>query len=103
MPWPQATDYNGAIQCPPVCFCDPDLRQGQAAGDLFGLPRPHAGNFADVYQVQTVETSGAGGQAWAVKCFTREVSGLQDRYQAISEHLEHQRRRFMVGFRYLEE
>ena len=66
MPWPQATDYNGAIQCPPVCFCDPDLRQGQAEGDLFGLPRPHSGNFADVYQVRSPD-----GQAWAVKCFTR--------------------------------
>ena len=52
MPWPQPTDYNAAIQNPAVCFADPDLRQGQAAGDLFGLPRPHSGNFADVYQVQ---------------------------------------------------
>jgi hypothetical protein len=98
MPWPQATDYNGAIQCPPVCFCDPDLRQGQAEGDLFGLPRPHSGNFADVYQVRSPD-----GQAWAVKCFTREVPGRQERYAAISDHLASQSRPFIVDFRYLPE
>jgi alpha-beta hydrolase superfamily lysophospholipase len=98
MPWPQATDYNGAIQCPQVCFGDPDLRPGQAVGDLFGLPRPHAGNFADVYQVRSPD-----GQAWAVKCFTREVPGRQERYAAISDHLARQRRPFTVDFRYLPE
>lgn len=98
MAWPQATDYNAAIQNPQVCFSDPDLRQGQAAGDLFGLPRPHSGNFADVYQMQC-----PGNQAWAVKCFTREVGGRQQRYQAISDHLRHAQRAFMVDFHYLEQ
>ncbi len=104
MPWPQPTDYNAAIQNPAVCFADADLRQGQVAGDLFGLPRPHSGNFADVYQVQGPSSAESGGRpAWAVKCFTREVHGLQARYQAISEHLERYHRPFMVDFRYLEQ
>jgi hypothetical protein len=98
MAWPQATDYNAAVQAPALCFGDPDLRQGQVAGDLFGLPRPHAGNFADVYQVQ-----GADGAAWAVKCFTRPVENLRQRYQAISDHLRQEPRPFMVEFVYLEE
>jgi hypothetical protein len=98
MSWPSATDYNAAVQNPQVCFRDADLRAGQAVGDLFGLPRPHSGNFADVYQVR-----GADGQGWAVKCFTRPVSGLRQRYQAISDHLRHAQRAFMVDFRYLEE
>ncbi len=96
MAWPQATDYNGAVQNPGLCFDDPDLRTGQLATDLFGLPRPHSGNFADVYQV-----TGRDGRAWAVKCFTRPVSGLQERYQAISAHLFQTRRPFMVDFRFL--
>jgi pimeloyl-ACP methyl ester carboxylesterase len=98
MTWPNATDYNAAVQNPQLCFRDEDLRQGQAVGDLFGLPRPHSGNFADVYQIQ-----GADGQSWAVKCFTRPVSGLQARYQAISEHLQQTQRAFMVEFHFQEE
>jgi hypothetical protein len=98
MSWPKGSDYNAAIQNPPASFSDPELRQGQAAGDLFGLPTPHSGNFADVYQVTC-----PGGQSWAVKCFTREVPGLRDRYHAISEHLARAERAFTVDFRYLEE
>ena len=98
MTWPQATDYNAAVQNPQLCFRDDDLRQGQAAGDLFGLPCPHSGNFADVYQIQ-----GADNQSWAVKCFTRPVANLHQRYQAISGHLRQTQRAFMVEFHYLEE
>ena len=87
MAWPQATDYNAAIQNPQVSFADPDLRQGQAVADLFGLPRPHSGNFADVYQIQC-----PGNPSWAVKCFTREVPHRQQRYQAISDHLRQTQR-----------
>jgi|GEM_PF-3246421 pimeloyl-ACP methyl ester carboxylesterase len=98
MIWPNATDYNAAVQNPQLCFRDADLRQGQAVGDLFGLPRPHSGNFADVYQIR-----GADGQNWAVKCFTRPVPGLQARYHAISEQLRQTQRAFMVEFHFLNE
>ncbi len=98
MPWPQATDYNAAVQNPHLSFADNDLRQGQAASDPFGLPLPHAGNFADVYQFTC-----PGDKRWAVKCFTREVHGLRERYQAVSAYLREHPRRFLVGFTYLEE
>jgi pimeloyl-ACP methyl ester carboxylesterase len=98
MTWPQAMDYNAAVQNPQVCFRDDDLRQGQVVGDMFGLPCPHSGNFADVYQIRN-----ADNQSWAVKCFTRPVAGLHQRYQAISDHLHQAQRAFMVQFRYLEE
>lgn len=97
MPWPQATDYNAAVQNPGGCFDEPNLREGQVDRDVFGLPRPHSGNFADVYQVQCPD-----GQSWAVKCFTREIPNLQSRYLEISKHLEQNRREFMVDFRYLD-
>ena len=99
MAWPQATDYNVALQNPALCFEDDELRHGQAAGDpVLGLPRPYSGNFADVYQLLR-----AGEQSWAVKCFTRAVVGLRERYQAISDHLRENPRPFMVPFRYLDE
>jgi hypothetical protein len=97
MAWPSAIDYNRAIQHPRTCFSDPELQQGQAAG-MMGLPRPYSGNFADVYQVDCPNK-----QSWAVKCFTREVVDLRARYQAISEHLDAQKRKFIVPFQYLAE
>ena len=97
MPWPQALAYNEAVQCPAACFRDPELRQTQVRTNALGMPSPHSGNFADVYQME-----GPGGAAWAVKCFTREVRGLQERYQAISAHLRDEPRPFMVEFQYLE-
>src|SRR5947209_5282318 len=98
MPWPQPTDYNEAIQSPQLCFADPELRQGQPTLNALGLPQPRSGNFADVYQVQC-----PNNQTWAVKCFTREVHGLHERYQAISEHLRQAHLPFMVDFHYLDQ
>jgi hypothetical protein len=62
-------------------FADPDLKGGAPATNELGLPMPFSGNFADVYEVQ------GSGERWAVKCFTREVPGLRERYQEISRHL----------------
>ncbi len=96
--WPQGTDYNEAIQSPDLCFEDPDLRRGTPALNPLGLPMPRSGNFADVYEVRAHD----GGQSWAVKCFTRRVDGLQQRYQAISTHLQQANLPFAVQFQYLD-
>jgi hypothetical protein len=96
---PQPTDYNEAIQNPQLCFGDEELRTGRVVTNPLGLPRPHAGNFADVYQINAP----AGPGSWAVKCFTRSVEGLRQRYQAISEHLRRATLPFLIDFAYLEE
>jgi hypothetical protein len=75
MSWPLSQDYNEAIQYPAQCFADPELRQGEAVTDALGLPATRSGNVADVYAVVT------GQRKWAVKCFTRQLPGLQERYQ----------------------
>jgi hypothetical protein len=96
--WPQATDYSAAVQNPPACFADAELRAGAVAtaDALLGLPLSYSGNFATVFKVVC-----PGGQAWAVKCFTRPVAGLRERYRLVSRHLEANRKRFAVEFRYL--
>lgn len=98
MPWPLSQDYNEAVQSPALCFQDPELRQTEAATTAIGLPRPYSGNFADVYEM------GLPGRnhKWAVKCFTREVPGLRDRYTAISAYLRQVDLPFMVDFTYLD-
>jgi formylglycine-generating enzyme required for sulfatase activity len=98
MSWPLSQDYNEAIQSPGRNFSDPDLRGGEVAVNALGLPQPCSGNFADVYEVRCPD-----GQRWAVKCFTREVAGLHQRYEAISNHLRRAKLPFTVDFSYLDE
>src|SRR5579862_1082785 len=97
MPWPLSQDYNEAIQNPATCFSDPELKQGEAVCNALGLPVPCSGNFADVYAVQS------GPRKWAVKCFTREIPGLQERYVQISKYLKEVQLPFMVDFQFLEQ
>ena len=97
MPWPLSQDYNEAIQSPDSSFADPELRGGQPTTNAMGMPMPRSGNFADVY-----EFIGASRVKWAIKCFTREVSGLQERYSEISKHLVQAKLPFTVDFKYLE-
>ena len=96
MAWPAAQDYNEAVQSP-ASFADPELRAATPDANALGLPLPRSGNFADVYPF-----TGPAGR-WAVKCFTREVPGLRERYAEVSAHLEKARLPFTVDFRYLEE
>ncbi len=98
MGWPLSQDYNEAIQDPRTAFADPELRQGQAAAGPMGLPLPRSGNFADVYEMTC-----PGGAKWAVKCFTRQVADLHERYAEISRHLQEVRLPFAVEFKYLDQ
>jgi WD40 repeat protein len=99
MSWPLAQDYNEALQNPQSSFSDPELRQGQVVVNALGIPQPCSGNFADVYAVECA----ASKTKWAVKCFTREVHGLRERYSEISLHLQLARLPFTVDFQYLEQ
>jgi WD40 repeat protein/formylglycine-generating enzyme required for sulfatase activity len=99
MSWPLSQDYNEAVQNPHLCFADAQLCAGQVATNALGLPMPRSGNFADVYEVRCPLTDGR----WAVKCFTRQVPGLRERYAAISAHLRQANLLFTVNFNYLEQ
>jgi hypothetical protein len=96
MPWPLSQDYNEAIQSPATSLGDPELQGGRPVTGALGMPMPRSGNFADVY-----EFIGASGAKWAIKCFTRAVPGLRERYTEISKHLIHAKLPFMVDFDFL--
>jgi hypothetical protein len=98
MSWPLSHDYNEAVQNPRLAFADPDLKAAQPVVGAGGLPLPRSGNFADVYQLR-----GADGRDWAVKCFTRPVVGLAERYARVSEALAREKFPFTVGFTFLDE
>ncbi len=97
--WPISSDYFEAVQMPDVCCSDPDLKSAEVATLDNGLPKPPcAGNFADVYQFRSRD----GQKQWAVKCFTRPMARLNERYREISRQLEAARLPFTVEFKYLE-
>jgi WD40 repeat protein len=97
MPWPLSQDYNEAIQDPPSSFSDPDLQNSNPTTNALGLPTLCSGNFADVYQMRN------GTRSWAVKCFTREVPHLRERYLEIGSYLQEVRVPFTVPFKYLDQ
>jgi hypothetical protein len=96
MNWPTSQDYNEAIQNAASSFSDPAVKSGEVVVNAIGLPVPRSGNFADVYQF-----NGGDGKTWALKCFTRKVAGLQERYAKIDEHIGKANFPFTVGFNYL--
>ena len=93
MNWPMPQDFNEAVQNPFSAFADPDLKGGQAVVGPTGLPLPRSGNFADVYQVRA-----ADGRDWALKCFTRPVTGLEHRYAKLADALAAAGLPFTIGF-----
>ena len=99
MAWPKATDFIEAVQDLRVSMEDEELRGGEVARTPLGLPMLWSGNFADVFKIHCPAT----GNTWALKCFTREVRGLQDRYRNIAAHLEQAQLPFTVDFQYLEQ
>jgi hypothetical protein len=98
MNWPTSQDYNEAIQNAASSFADSALKSGEVVVNAIGLPVPRSGNFADVYQFKD-----NSGKTWALKCFTRKVAGLQERYAKIDEHIGKANFPFTVGFKYLAE
>jgi hypothetical protein len=97
MAWPLSQDYNEAVQNPSSSFADAELCGGEPVLNAMGMPQPRSGNFADVY-----EFKGVSGARWAVKCFTREVPGLRERYAEISKFLLQAKLPFTVDFKYLD-
>ena len=98
MNWPLPSDFHEAIQTPALAFADPDLKAGQPVTTPSGQLLPRSGNFADVYQVR-----GADGRDWGVKCFTRPVPGLAERYAAVAKALAAADLPFGVAFDFLAE
>jgi HEAT repeat protein len=97
MSWPLSQDYNEAIQNPRSSFSDAELCAAEPVSNALGIPIPRSGNFADVYEMRS-----AAGR-WAIKCFTRQVSSLSERYAAISRHLREANLPFAVDFTFLEQ
>ena len=94
MSLPQSGDYKEAVQRPDLCFADPDLQHTEPGRDVRGLPLIWSGNFAVVFKLVS------NHQTWAVKCFTRTVANLQNRYAEIDKYLKAHSLPYFVPFEY---
>lgn len=95
MPWPSLTDYSTAVQSPSSCFTDPELRLSEVATSARGLPLSWTGKYATVYRLHD------SAHSWAVRCITREIPQLQDRYRSLSAYLALHRPASFVAYEYL--
>ena len=97
MAWPQANEFQEAVQNPGSAFSDPELQASEVGTTALGLPHAVSGQFGIVYEMKADD-----GRRWAVKCFTGPSSDRQRRYQAIGTRLKQVNLPFMVGIDYLE-
>ncbi|MDP2926976.1 MAG: zinc ribbon domain-containing protein [bacterium] len=94
--WPSAVEYVSAVQNPPICFDDSDLKGGQPKLTSLGLPVCASGNFATVFRMEN------GAATFAARCFTRPVvADQQQRYAEISKYFSGVSLGALVAFEYL--
>jgi hypothetical protein len=92
---PSPSDYVDALQAPGLCFQDPLLKAGQPIYNASGLPHLITGSFAGVCEMRN------GAQHWAIRCFLRQASDRERRYNIINQYLKALRLPSLAGFEYL--
>ncbi|SKC99528.1 hypothetical protein SAMN05445504_7773 [Burkholderia sp. CF099] len=95
MTYPTLEQYQEVLQHPGTAFLDPELARGQVATTGLGMPLAMCGGFALTYTVTT------GGRKLAVRCFHKESSELQQRYDAVSQTLRSLHSPYFVSFDFL--
>lgn len=92
---PTGGEYSDALQNPRFSLRDRELRAGRLATTRLGMPKVITGNFASVFQID------CGHRQYALRCFTRRLTGQQERYQLISAHLATLATPWKVSFEFL--
>lgn len=92
---PRGDEYNVAVQNPRISFNDTDLKSSTVETTPLGLPKPYSGGFTITYKLSNNQ------KGWAVRCFHRDISDLQRRYQAIGTFLSKNNSKYFVEAKYL--
>ncbi|MDE2483272.1 MAG: TonB family protein [bacterium] len=77
---PKGDQYVSAVQHPQIAFQDHDLKSSSVETRPTGLPKPYSGAFTITFHL-------IGTRDWAVRCFTREIDEVKQRYDAITRFL----------------
>jgi len=96
MPLPRGDEYNQAVQNPAISFADLELQNSSVETTPLGLPKPYSGGFTTTYKFKNSIKN------WAVRCFTREISDLQKRYQSIGDFTTKNNCSFLVNAKYVQ-
>lgn len=96
MAFPRGDEYNQAIQNPRISFSDSVLQSCKVETTPLGLPKPYSGGFTTTYKLLNNHSN------WAVRCFTREISDLNRRYQSIGNFQSKNKCDFLVEANYLQ-
>src|SRR5262249_39229452 len=92
MSYPQMVEYNEAGQNPRTAFTDTELKHGRVAKNNLGLPLVESGGFALTYRVTTKS------HTFAVRCFHRQMSSVEERYDSISRGIKSLSSPYFVKF-----
>lgn len=92
---PRGDEYIIAVQNPRTAFGDGELKGCTPEVDRFAIPKPYSGGFTATFHLLNQS------REWAVRCFTRAISDLQERYAAIDRFLARNTENFLVGTFYL--
>lgn len=90
MAYPSLQQYNEALQHPNRALSDSNLRNGTVKKNNFGLPSAVSGGFALTYRISW------GANTYALRCFQKQSTDLQQRYREISLKLEAIRSEYFV-------
>lgn len=96
MALPRGDEYNQAVQNPAISFADSELKSCQIETTPLGLPKPYSGGFTTTYKLRGSSSN------WAVRCFTREIKDLQQRYQSIGNFISQNNCSFLIDAKYLQ-
>lgn len=94
MSYPSMSEYNETIQNPRLVFTDAELQNCTIQLTPLGMPKVASGGFALTYRLNNKKNH------WAVRCFHKEIPGLQKRYGEISSYLRSLQSNFFVSFEY---
>src|SRR4051794_26400910 len=94
MSYPQLTEYQEAVQHPRTAFFDAELQNAKVDETPLGLPLALSGGFALTYPMTT------SSRKVAVRCFHRQISSAEQRYDAIARKLKELNSPYFVKFDY---
>ena len=98
--WPSHEDYRDAIQTPGLFFTDTDLQAAEICTNLREIPLVFTGRSAIVFKAKLRRSH------LAIRCFTRSVPEVRDRYVTFRKHLRPEglpRPEYFVDFKYRDE
>ncbi|MHC5747470.1 MAG: CFI-box-CTERM domain-containing protein [Nostoc sp.] len=98
MSYPSMSDYREVLQIPRASFKSSELQGAAVKETPLGLPYLVSGGFA-LTACLTTQINGTKS-TWAIRCFHKEVTDLQERYKHISNFLQNKNDNFFVKFEY---